>query len=193
MTGNFRFNINCLIFILPYISKRTNVFPDEYALFWFRCPPVVNPDFRIYFISVQDNLPDLLFDTNPCGLRLCFVRSGVTNDVVFEYQVVRLPSNTNPGGFSTGPIVFNDILFETIAMGGHSPRFVAEKDPIPMVQADKVATKQIVGIFVPDGNAESTVPFQNIVFKQPVPDPPAQKQTVGSITAGDTLADDGAL
>jgi len=101
--------------------------------------------------------------------------------------------NTNPGGFSTGSIVFDDILFEAIAMGGHSQRLFAEKNSVPMVQTDKVATKQIVGIFVPDGNAESTVPFQNIVFKQPVPDPPAQKQTVGSITAGDTLADDGAL
>ncbi len=44
-----------------------------------------------------------------------------------------------------------------------------------------------------DGDAESTVAFKDVIFKQPVPNPPAQKQTIGSITAGDTLADERAL
>ncbi len=87
------------------------------------------------------------------------------NNIVFENQIVGLPSNTNTCCLSFGTIVLDDIFFEAISMGGHSQGFISEKDTIPAVRTDDVAANKIVRVFVPDGNTELAVTFQNIIFE----------------------------
>ncbi len=129
----------------------------------FLSTSVVNGCFGGDFISVQGDLPNVLFDTNSDGLFLQVGVSRVTNDVVVEDQAVGMSPDADPRRFPVDTVVFDDIFFQTITVGCHSQCFVAEEHAILVVRADNVGAKKVVGIFVPDGDAELPITFQNVV------------------------------
>ena len=149
---------------------------------------VVNGCFGGDFITVEGDLPDLLFDTNSDGLLLRVGVSRVANDVIFEDQIVGMSPDADPRRFPADAVVLDDIFFQAIAVGRHAQSFVAEEHAILVVRANHVGAKKVVGIFVPYGDAESAIAFQNVVCEQAVPDPPAQEQTIGSVVTGDTIS-----
>jgi len=153
-----------------------------------RYPSVFNRRVSPYFITVQCYFSDLLFDKDSDGLLLRLGFSRVTDDVVLEHQIVCLSPNTDTSGFTAYAVVLDDIFLQTVAMGRHPQGFISEKDAVLAVRSYNIPAKKIVGIFVPDGNSELPVLFENVVGKQPVPYPPAQKQAVGPIAAGNTIA-----
>ena len=131
-------------------------------LLFFRAP-VVNGCFGGDFIAVEGDLPDVLFNTNSDGLLLRVALSCVTDDVIFENQIVCVSPDADPRRFPADAVVLDDIFLQTIAVGRHSQSFIAEEHAVLVVRADNVGAEKIVGIFVPDGDAESTIAFQNVV------------------------------
>ena len=134
---------------------------------------VVNGCFGGDFIAVEGDLPDMLFDTNSDGLLLRVGVSRVANNVIFEDQAVGMSPDADSRRFFAYTVVLDDIFFKAIAVGRHSQSFVAEEHAIQVVRADNVPAQKVVGIFVPDGDAESAITLKNVVCEQAVPDPPA--------------------
>ena len=74
-------------------------------------------------------------------------------------------------------------------MSGHALGFVPEVNAVRMVESNLVVFQKIVAVLVADRDAKPTIVLQNVLLKQPVPNTPAEVESVLAVAAGDTPAD----
>src|SRR5439155_25895766 len=106
-----------------------------------------------------------------------------------EHQASGLAAHANAGGVTVVAVVFNQVVLEAIAVSGHALGFVAEVHAVLMIRANLVVFQKIVAVLVADRDAKPTIVLQNVLLKQPVPNTPAQVESVLTVAAGNALAD----
>src|SRR5260221_2106147 len=144
-------------------------------------------------LPFQNLLGRRFLDAESHRLAAGFGGAGVADDVVAEDQIFGFSPHSDTSGIALEAVVLNHIFFETIAVTRHPFCFIAEVHSVLFVRSNLILLQKIVGILVPDGNAETAIILQDVLLKQPVPDPPAEEQAVLPVAAGDTLADHGPL
>jgi hypothetical protein len=92
----------------------------------------------------------MFINANAHGLFPLLSASGVADDVVFQDNVFGLTANADASDFTLKPVIFNQVVFQPVAMRRHSDCFVSEKHALLLVETDLVVPKQIVGVFVPN-------------------------------------------
>src|SRR5881394_955404 len=156
-------------------------------------PPVLHSGLGINLIAFQNDLAGWLFDPDADGLFARVESAGIADNIVSEHQVLRFAAHADAGGFAFDTVVFDHVIFQSIAVAGHALGFVAEVNAVLIIGANLVFLQEVVAVFVADGNAVPPVVLQNILLKQPVPDPPTQIKSILPIAPGNALADNRAL
>jgi len=128
---------------------------------------------RINLIAIQGHFADSILDSNPNSLLPGIPWPGVSNDIVTKHQVAGFPSHTNARHLALTAIVFNNVSFQTITMPGHPHGLVSEHHALLPISTDFVILKQIVRVFVANGNAVTTVVLEQVLLKYAVTHTPA--------------------
>ena len=158
-----------------------------------RLPPVIDLQVGLYPVAFQYHLAGLFLDPDADGLLAPPGRAGVADDVVLEHEAPGFASHTDAGGFDFVAVVFNQIVFQAIAVAGHARAFVAEKDAVLTIEPHLVIFQKIVRVLVADRDPETPVVLQGVLLKQPVSDPPAEVKSILPIAPGNAFADHGPL
>src|SRR5947208_2692832 len=154
-----------------------------------RGSPVFHPRLRVNLVAFQNDFSGGLFDPYADGLFARFGWARVADGVVSENQIPCFTAHTDAGGFAFDAVVFNQVIFQAIAVAGHALGFVAEEDSVLLVEPNLVVLQKIVRILVSNRDAEPSVVLQKVFLKQPVPDTPTQIQSILPIAPGDTFED----
>src|SRR5207248_4893398 len=64
-----------------------------------------------------------------------------------------------------------------------------EENAVLMIESNLVVFQKIVAVLVADRDAKPTIVLQNVFLKQPVPNTPAEIESVLAVAAGNALAD----
>src|SRR5262245_61939696 len=73
-------------------------------------------------------------------------------------------------------------------MAGHTLGFIAEIHPILVIAPDLVLAQEIVRVLVANRDPIPSVPFQYILFEQPMLHSPAQEQAILAVVPGNAAA-----
>jgi hypothetical protein len=84
-----------------------------------------------------------------------------------------LAAHSNSCRLSFHAIVFDDVVFEAIAMTGHAKAFIAKEDPILVIRAHLIVLEEVVRVLVADRDSEPAVILKNVLLEQPVAHAPA--------------------
>src|SRR6266487_3029136 len=152
-------------------------------------PSVLNRRWRVDGVAVRLDLAHAFLQPDAGDLLAVVARAGVADGVAFEDQVTRFSAHANAGGSPLQAIVFDEVVLDAIAMAGHADGLVAKADSVLLVAKDLVAADEIVGVLVPDADAEAAVGLERVVLENSVLDPPAEEQAVFAIGAGRAGAD----
>ena len=158
-----------------------------------RLPPVIDLQVGFYPVALQNHLAGLFLDPYADGLFARLGRAGVADDVVLKHEAPGFASHAYAGGFDFVTVVFNQIVFQAIAVAGHARAFVAEKDAVLTVEPHLVVFQKIVRVLVANRDPEAPVVLQSVLLKQPVPDTPAEVESILTVAPGNAFADHGPL
>ena len=106
---------------------------------------------------------------------LLLTRWRIADAVVDNGQVAGFSQDADAASVGSGSVVQYFVLLEVVPMARHRFGFVAEEDALVSVSDGAVIGKGVVRVFVADGDTGLTVVQESVVFKTPVPDPPAQE------------------
>lgn len=105
----------------------------------------------------------------------------VAYPVIGECEVVGFAedADTVSGFFAT--IIENLVVLESVAVAAHRFGLIAKENAFTAISERTVVAKDVVGVFVTNGNAGVTVSEKVVVFKKAVLDTPAKKETDAAI------------
>src|ERR1043166_7922384 len=96
-------------------------------------PKILDLDPCLDLVPVQNHWPGRFFDADADGLPLSPRGPGVANDVFSKDEIFGFASNPNAGAGFFGSIIFNHIIFQSVAAARHASGLVSEKNTIVMV------------------------------------------------------------
>lgn len=133
------------------------------------------------------NFTDGILDqkTYRLGLHVCV--AWIRDVVALKCKIAHMATDADGGSTRLSPIAYDMISDDAVPVWGHANSLIMEEDSIGCVVANLIILDKVVCIFMSDGNTKAPIVFQHVLFKDPITNPPAQKEAIGSIVARDVV------